>query len=642
MEREVPVKRPETRREQESARYCRHSAGVLPLDERQMERGVTMTTGTTERSGDRFAARVSLAVLLGALAVKGALVVYALDRGFEIGDEGYFLLNLNRPGNAPEPFQFYRLLALLVREHRFDVLDARLLRIGVELAASAALVGGVLAWARARTVVPGTPQRLPFLSFAALGILLNTGSRSFGYNDATNLCVYAAIGALFWLLSLPSGAAGQRRRSGAALLIGLAAGFQLGIKFTSALLLIAMVAASLYLLPRDVPVRTRLRMVPWIGGGLLLAILAYGAVRGGISLLASDVGLLPELARLGGYHPRELVARLALGEIVTLLHLTLTGGAFALSLRLLSRNERRSADGRLAVALGIAAVLLAVDVTLLHPFFLAPSLLFLSVFLLFLVGVGVLALGRRAPTLGLAPSTGPPPRLAPLLVLLATPVVAMAGTNVPLSMRLPAHALPWILAAAVPLFELQRRDRLVRFSCVAATTLALATTTIVVQHQLAHPYGVPGPATEQVHGVRGLEGVRVEAAIRDFLEDLREQMEEAGFRPGDPILALDYMPGLVFFLDGISPGWNFYVFDRPDLNCFNFRRASEPGRPFLLLGRPMPAAQRRCLEGLDLAGGYRLVSEIPFPYQDVYASFGGPGMTHLRVYAPRAHGGAVD
>ena len=57
---------------------------------------------------------------------------------------------------------------------------------------------------------------------------------------------------------------------------------------------------------------------------------------------------------------------------------------------------------------------------------------------------------------------------------------------------------------------------------------------------------------------------------------------------------------------------------------------------------PMSEEQQRCLGLQDLARDYRLVAEIPFPYQDVYASFGAPGMTHVRVYAPGGRGGIGD
>lgn len=583
-------------------------------------------------------ARPTNLVLVAAFAFKVLVVGYLLDRGFEIGDEGYFLLNLNHPENAPEAFQVYNLLTLFGPAPRFDVQDARLLRIALEGLASAALIAGVWAWARRRIFAPGSVGLGAFVPFALLGTLLTTGSRSAGYNDFTNLAVYAATGALFYLLALPEDASARGRRALAALGAGAAAGLQMGVKFTAGLLLLVVFAATWALLLRALAVRERLRLAAWLAAGAGLVGLLFVIAGGGLGAVAADVALFPTFSRLTGYRPVDLAVRLAKGELVTLVQLVVLAVAGALVWLAASRVRRLGTDARLAVALAAAAALLVLDVRALHPFFIAPSLLYLTVFLLFLTFVaGLLAAApeRLGRALGVAPAPAPRTRLAPLLLLLAAPLVAMAGTNVPISMRLPAHTLPWVLAGAVPLFELRGRAGLARFHAVAATVLALATTAIVHHHKLVQAYGLARPVAAQIHPVRGLPGLRVDADTRDFLERLAAQMERAGFRPGDPIFALDYMPGLVFYLGGVSPGWNFHMIDKPELNCFNIERARYEGRPYLLLGRPMSRAQRECLHSLDVAGGYRLVDAIPFPYQRVYASFDAPGMTHLLVYAPR-------
>lgn len=574
-------------------------------------------------------------LLVAALAFKLLVVGWALDRGFEIGDEGYFLLNLNHPENAPEAFQVYNLLTLFGPPAHFGVKDARLLRVGLELLASVALIGGVWAWGRARIFAPGSVGLLPFVLFSLLGVLLTNGSRSAGYNDFTNLSVYGTTGALFFLLALPVDASARRRRALAAFGAGAAAGLQMGVKFTSGLLLLALVAATWVILMRELRVRERLRLAAWLLAGMGLLGVLFVIAGGGFAAVAADVALLPTFSKLTGYRPAYLVVRLAKGELVTLVQLVALGIAFAIAWLGLSRARGLGADSRLALALAAVAALLGVHVRALHPFFIAPSLLYLSVFLLFLVALAVGLHGRLGTRVGLAGDSAPLARLAPLLLLLAAPLVAMAGTNVPVTMRLPSHTLPWVLAIAVPLCELRGRAGLVRFHGVAAIALALATSTIVYQHQLVRAYGLPRPVADQIHPVKGLAGLRVDADTRDFLERLAAQMDRAGYRAGDPIFALDYMPGLVFYLGGVSPGWNFHMLGKPELNCFNIERARYEGRPFLLLGRPMSRAQRECLRSLDLADGYRLVDTIPFPYQHVYASFDAPGMTHLLVYAPR-------
>jgi hypothetical protein len=112
-------------------------------------------------------------------------------------------------------------------------------------------------------------------------------------------------------------------------------------------------------------------------------------------------------------------------------------------------------------------------------------------------------------------------------------------------------------------------------------------------------------------------------------------MRDAGFRPGDPVLALDYMPGLVYYLGGTSPGFTLYVFDSPRLNCFNVNRFYQ-APPYLILGRPMSMEQAACLQAFSFPSDFRSIGTIQFPYARVYEDFGAEGFSHVRLYAPKA------
>jgi len=121
---------------------------------------------------------------------------------------------------------------------------------------------------------------------------------------------------------------------------------------------------------------------------------------------------------------------------------------------------------------------------------------------------------------------------------------------------------------------------------------------------------------------------------------VREHMQRAGFRPGDPIVAFDYMPGLVHYLGGRSPGFTLHLPDQPALNCFNVNRADWPRTPFLILGRPMSREQRDCLEPFAFPEEFREVGMIAFPYREVYASFDIDGIAYVVLYAPKGAGEA--
>jgi hypothetical protein len=564
---------------------------------------------------------LAAALALG-FAGKLAVALWALDRGFELGDEGYSLLNLNHPADAPVVHQIYRLLAPLGGADGFGVVGARWLRIVAEAIGSLALIAGVLAWARARVFEAGHAPARAFVPFCLLGALLGTGSRSLTYNDLTNLCTYAAIGALFWLASAPPGDAGDRRRTLAALAAGLCNGLQLGVKFPTALALLglAALAGAVGLAPRD-----RLRVGALYAAGLLLAVALYVLAAGGVAPLVAEIRVMPEVARSTGYDPLRLVGFYSRGEAVTAIHVVGVAAVFGASLALLRSLLRGASDASLAGAFACGALALVAGVHVLHPFFLHPTLVYLSALLAFSVALlAVLAL-RRAPR---------PRALAPLLLLLAVPLVEIAGTNVPISERLPTHALPIFAALGVLSLDLRERAGARRLHAAIAVALLAATSALFVQHHVRAPYGLPSDIASQIEPVAGLPGVRVDAATRSFLESVAGGMREAGFEPGDPVLALDFMPGLVFFLRGTSPGFTLFVFDNPRLNCLNVNRLYR-APPFLILGRPMSRAQAACLRAFAFPDDFRKVRSVRFPYEAVYADFGAVDFTHVHLYAPR-------
>ena len=115
-------------------------------------------------------------------------------------------------------------------------------------------------------------------------------------------------------------------------------------------------------------------------------------------------------------------------------------------------------------------------------------------------------------------------------------------------------------------------------------------------------------------------------------------MKAAGFEPGDPVIALDFMPGLVYALGGHSPGFPFFAADKPAQNCWAIERAPEAATPFLLLGQDMLLEQHACIRAFAFPEDFRLVAVLRNPYEGaIRYFFGGPPMPYLRVFAPVRH-----
>jgi hypothetical protein len=583
---------------------------------------------------DARTARGLAAVLLVAFALKLAIVVAALDRGFELGDEGFFLLNLRYPEAAPPPQESYRVLGRLCGGScDIGVVVARVCRVAAELAGSIALIGGVFLWARARVFVPGAVGPWTFLAWCLLGTLLSLESRSLGYNDLTNLLCFSAVGALFAIASLPPGAV--LRRGLLAVAMGALLGLQLPVKWPTAVLLIVLVSSVVAWGFPSWTRRERVRVLACAASGLAVSAGLVVLAVGGAQAAKARFDVASELIALTAHEPLELLRGYVVLDKFSWLHVAIFIAYFAVAFGLARRRAAESRDRTLASGLGGAAAVMLAAVLVLHPTFLHESALFLGGLLIALPLLLLAAAAHRARRAGASGSRDLPANLPLLALLFALPFVVIAGTNVTMTMRLPTHGLPLYVLLAVLVLDLGERAALRRFRNATGVLLLAATSVVFVRHHVLHPYGVPRPIYEQRHAVWGLPGVRVDAETRDFLTKLALTMTELGFRRGDPVLAFDYMPGLVYYLGATSPRYNFYMFRSPAFNCYNANRAQLSRPPFVILAKPMNVGQLGCLKAFRFPDDFRMPRTLSFPYEKAYEGFSARGFSKLYLYAPR-------
>ncbi len=571
---------------------------------------------------DLVAAGLLVLVLLRLLVDLGGAT-----RGLEMGDEGYFLLNLNQPAAALPPLEIYRFLGVLRGGAEVGVVQARLLRIAAELVGSLALLLGLLAWTRRRLLPERATSGLAAAALALQGALLTTASRSLGYNDLTNLFSYAAVGCVFFL-SAADGAK-RRRRVALALAAGVLTGLQLVTKFPPAALLVVLVVAVVGLALPWLPRWERVVLLGAYGSACALLVALVVASTGGAGAMAERLAVASRLPALTHYDPVAIVRRSLYLEQLTIRNLGVFWLAFAGAYAIL---RRETPERRLVLASVVGCIVLLAGVLRWQPNFLHPSLVYLACAVLGLATV-LLVLARMR--------TGPPPhgatareRIGLLLVLLVLPFVEIAGTNVPVTLRLPTHVLPLFALLAVLLAERHPGSGGPLYRTVAAV-LAAVGALVFWQHHWQRPYGLRTPLHEQATPLRGIPGISVDLASARFLDSVADTLEAAGYRRGDPVIALDYMPGLVSYLGATSPRYNLYMFGLPEYNCFNLNQAAFREPPFVIVAREPSVEQRRCISSIDIPNSYELLRTLAFPYQDAYVSFGVHDFSHVQIYGPR-------
>jgi len=575
-----------------------------------------------------------VAVLALGFAAKLAIVLLGANRGLDIGDDGVFLLALNDPLRSPPLFEFYKLLAHFDPPLRFGLVEIRLLRVVAELGATLALARAVFVWARSRFAAVAELGFGPFALVVLLGALLGVGARGFGYNDMTNVATYLAVACLFRALDDPPESARARSWLG---LAGFALGFQLFVKFPAAVALLLAALVVVEMSPR-IGLGARLAIASSIAAGVAAAVALFVLSNGGIAPLVAKWQDARELNRLAGYGVRQILAvywRNDWASHVNGLRLWASAAAvLAIGLWLL-RGRRDRLDRALTAALAAGALVLAWGAWTFHAVNVHPTLIALFCLLVLLVPVaGVLALRGWRPAAA-RPAERRSEVFAPLLLHAALPFAAIAGTNVALTLKLPAHAAPLFVLLAIATAQLER-DGLRRFAALAIGLLAVATSAVFVEHQVLRPYGLPSPLYEQVYETPVMPGLRVDAPTKKLVEELAARLAESGFRRGDPIVAFDFMPGLVWAVGGRSPGLPFYDTDKPEQNCWAIARADLRDPPFLLFGLDMSVEQHACIHAFAFPQDYRLVAALQNPYEaPIRYFFGGQPMAFVRLFAPR-------
>ncbi len=519
----------------------------------------------------------------------GALC-WALPRGFDITDEGFYLLSYGNPDDVPTSWTLYhRLVGATVGRFAPSIVSYRVARLLLELAATGGLALALGRFLR-RHGAPPNGSLHPFLLLGTLTTLA-FGPRTLSYNSIVDAALLSH--AALTIVALTPGT-GRGSRLAAAAGVGAAYGLLFLAKPPSGAVAV-MTTSALFLLGRRLDT--------------LAVALAVGAITAGGALLTwpPDFTLAARVA--GGDHaPLTLLRAYADDAVRCLRELVAYVPFFALeALHRSSWTRGRAWYWSLASAAAFAVPTLALERH--RAIFVDGYVALLFAAVLRLPSERRRALATRERAVGVV-----------TLWLATLPLVGSIGSgNMPL-VQVFFHLTPWF--AVVWLAVLGARPVGVCRHRVLLLTAALALLHIA-DAALLRPYRVPGSLAAQDRALAGLpaaRGLRFDAAVADFLSTLTAAAARAGLRPGTPVIALYDAPGLVFLLGGSSPmrPWYFSGEENDAANCRAIQRtASRGARPWLLLERAIAPGQARCLDeaGLHFTD-YRPVATLPNPYRE--------------------------
>lgn len=208
-------------------------------------------------------------------------------------------------------------------------------------------------------------------------------------------------------------------------------------------------------------------------------------------------------------------------------------------------------------------------------------------------------------------------RLAILGLLAAAPIAAAVGTANPLYNNIAFYSVPWFAA----IFMLAREFVTDSGGNVLVLWLTILPVSVFSASQIGFgsvlaPSSLAAPLTLQNYDTAvgyPETTLKLDLAMHNLVVGLREIAARNGFRPGDDVVAIDFIPGLVFAMGARSPGHP--VFFSP-LSAYTEMalRFADPKRlvkAFVLLNiDPAMAGKTLATAGLDFPKAYRLLGML--------------------------------
>lgn len=535
------------------------------------------------------------------LALKIAFSLFIANRGFDLTDEGCYMLWYQYPDKDPNPFYYFHKMVLgFFPFINWDIVSLRMLKMASDLSITV-----LIAAALYRNLPNGAKHLSSFcflLGVAGLGYYSIIYSRIFYEGDMSYFLAVMALGIPLLFLR-------QEHRIGffvSLVISGVFVGLQFFNKFSASIVSLLLVCALSVYLTRK--------------GWGLLATLAGVAI--GVLLFFVATGYMPKqwlqeylngykyVIEPLGYNPLHLLLFYAFDGMVLLVLVLLPLGLFAL-VRFMAQKLWQRQVGHLVFTLIVTLLYGLYYLLLPHTYSDAhyhyQSLLLnywyvpiasVVVYLFFMVGT---------------PRGYSKEEIVVLLSLLLMPFVSLVGTGTSLAVSASAYLIPWygILGwLMVRHFTLRLLPAMGLIACIAIVAF--------VCFHVQYPFRLNASVGQQKVLLKApQEEIYVDSTLATFVSNTKSILKAANIPDGYPIVALHNLPGLVYLLGGYSPATPWYFdaawLNEPeyneklhDANCQNLARIKqfENRLPVFLIDEYALSAVTPCLlnNGFNLSG----------------------------------------
>lgn len=558
-----------------------------------------------------------LGIMLAILALaKLAVQLWGLNKGYDVTDEGLYILMMNFSDQYPtEPHNYYTyILNALVPIKNWDLLTLRRISLISEITGIAYFTLSVGYWLKLQVSSPFklsfSPLALILFSFLAAAFL-SVYPRAYSYNDLSYFTTLFTAGTTLWMFAGTNLMQQLKRPLNLFLLfiIGILLGAQLIAKFSTSVLLLIWVPTFL-LVRFKKPLAGALASFGIVLLGELVFLGFFFKGFEGFSTWLTNLKRGVELLQLLSYETYGIFIQGYLQvDIIENAQYYLLPLGMAIAVRwVLKKWTNISNDLNLFLAFTAGLLMWYAWSTLVQQYFLGAFYYrFIAVHIYTLLFLGFpllqdLLKQKRFNWIWM------------ILMLAALPFISLVGSNNPMTQTLTRYLAPWAVLIALFL-----STRVTSIKAMQGFVLLIVTVSLInyVTVQVYNPYALPAPLTAQQYTVDDMhfaQGIKVDKPTADMFSQLSDIANRNGYKPGGPILAFGDLCGVATALGGYIPETFWYFSDQSatsptharNYSCLhlnNLRMAEHKNNPLLIISESTHQQVIDCLA----------TSEVPYP-----------------------------
>ena len=532
-----------------------------------------------------FYLQIFLATLLLGINI---VVIVTLNHGYDLTDEGYFLLdyknvNIYRGGIH----NYHIVITKLTHWFKPQILEYRWMTLVLTLFSSLILAIGFDQWLKANYKIKNvfTFFWLNFC-FISIGNFLYyfPGFQIIHNNTLTNFYLQVSTGLILYLFSLKFDEFIFSKINVIILgLIGLLTGFNFFIKFTTSILVLVSYILVLLFYYRKMSFKNLIRIFSTFFIGTILGVFIYFAFFQSYTEWRSN--FIDAYYMLSDHKPQDLIAQY-FDNIFScfIFYIKYFSWLLVFPLYFYFENSKKlilKSNYKKNILNGIGIIALIFFLAEMYYFKFYKSVYgnpfgiingyFYVIVILFQMSI-ILAIAIKKKKLTPAFININANKLILLLLLFITPFLGAFGTANSLFLNVLIHIAPWFIIIIILLIELS-----IQIKNTSSLSLLLLLPSCITFSQIAHgclfePFNSPGffKTTEKIDQLPAIKGIYVDKNLKKSLLELNSLLRQNKFKDGYPIFGYS-IPGIVYALGAISPGMPHY-FNREPRDSISMNR----------------------------------------------------------------------